>query len=156
MNLEKKTEEVKNGENDIRTVVKESFKNGLSEENGKILKIEFGNRLRGLLEEKGIKQTTLAKDINVSDKAVSKWINGETYPNTDKLSILSIYLDVSINYLLCVDKMDENHLVLLFKEMGKNKIFRRSFSIVGLFIFALGMLYGVLLVLILKIIIKYI
>ena len=48
----------------------------------------------------GLSQEELAEKIYVTRQAVSRWENGETIPNTEKLKLLSKFFDVSINTLL--------------------------------------------------------
>ena len=58
-----------------------------------------GKRIAQLRKQNGWSQMDLAKKINVSDKAVSKWENGGM-PSVDLLPRLSKIFNVSIDYLL--------------------------------------------------------
>ena len=49
----------------------------------------FGATITALRKKSGITQTTLAKALNVSDKAVSKWERAEASPDTDNLILLA-------------------------------------------------------------------
>ena len=53
-----------------------------------------------LRREKGLSQDKLAEKVYVTRRAVSRWENGETVPNTETLKLLSRLFDVSINTLL--------------------------------------------------------
>ena len=57
----------------------------------------FGNFISTLRERKGLSQYQLGVLVDVSDKAVSKWENGESEPSIDKLIKLSKYFGVSID-----------------------------------------------------------
>ena len=57
----------------------------------------FGNFISTLRERKGLSQSQLGVLVDVSDKAVSKWENGESEPSIDKLIKLSKYFGVSID-----------------------------------------------------------
>ena len=57
----------------------------------------FGNFISALRQRKGLSQYQLGVLVGVSDKAVSKWENGESEPSIDKLIKLSKYFGVSID-----------------------------------------------------------
>lgn len=56
--------------------------------------------LFNLRTQKGLSQEELAEKIFVTRQAVSRWENGETFPNIDTLKLLSKFFNVSINTLL--------------------------------------------------------
>lgn len=60
----------------------------------------FSERLRKLREEKKISQLELAKFLNISQQALSKWEQNISQPDNNVLIILSNYFDVSVDYLL--------------------------------------------------------
>lgn len=60
----------------------------------------FGEKLLKLRKEKGMSQEALAEQLNTSRQAVSKWENGQGYPETVKLLMIGNIFDVSIDYLL--------------------------------------------------------
>lgn len=62
--------------------------------------MKFAEKLLNLRTEGGYSQELLAEKINVSRQAVSKWEQGTTLPETDKLIALSDFFHVSIDYLL--------------------------------------------------------
>ncbi len=53
-----------------------------------------------LRAKNGLSQDELAEKVFVTRQAVSRWENGETVPNPDRLKLLSALFDVSINTLL--------------------------------------------------------
>ena len=55
-----------------------------------------GAMIKRLREDKNITQLQLAKKLNVSDKAVSKWENGRGYPDITLLEELAAALGVSV------------------------------------------------------------
>ena len=57
----------------------------------------FGNFISTLRVRKGLSQYQLGVLVDVSDKAVSKWENGESEPSIDKLIKLSKYFGVNID-----------------------------------------------------------
>lgn len=61
---------------------------------------ETGNIISKIRKEKNMTQKELAKILNVSDKAVSKWERGESYPDVALLPLLAKVLGISIDELL--------------------------------------------------------
>ncbi len=59
-----------------------------------------GEIIKRLREEKGLTQLELAKKLNVTDKAVSRWETGKGYPDIAILEPLSAALGVSVTELL--------------------------------------------------------
>ena len=55
---------------------------------------EFGDYIRSQREAKGLSQFQLGKIIGVTDKAVSKWENGYSYPKNIYLLRLSETLNI--------------------------------------------------------------
>ncbi len=62
--------------------------------------MEFGEQLKKIRKEQKITQEGLAERLGVSRQAVSKWENGEGYPETEKLLRLSRELSISLDELL--------------------------------------------------------
>lgn len=60
----------------------------------------FGEKLFKLRKEKGLSQEALAEQLNTTRQAISKWENGQGYPETEKLLLLGNIFEVSIDYLL--------------------------------------------------------
>lgn len=90
---------------------------------------ECGNFIAELRKENGLTQKALAKKINVSDKAVSRWETGKGYPDVSSLVALSDYFSVSVNELLTGKRLtleniretaDEN-LISAFEQVQTNK-----------------------------------
>lgn len=60
----------------------------------------FGEKLYKLRKEKGFSQEALAEKLNTTRQAVSKWENGQGYPETEKLLMLSSIFKVTVDSLL--------------------------------------------------------
>jgi len=61
----------------------------------------FGNRLKGLREEKGITQKQLGKVINISDRVIGYYESSDRFPKDEIiLKMLADYFNVSIDYLV--------------------------------------------------------
>ena len=61
--------------------------------------MNIGERITALRKEKNISQTELAKRLNVSRQAVSKWEQGTSTPDTERLIQLAEILDTEVEYL---------------------------------------------------------
>ena len=59
----------------------------------------IGERITALRKEKEISQTELAKRMNVSRQAVSKWEQGISSPDTERLIQLAEILGTEVEYL---------------------------------------------------------
>lgn len=64
--------------------------------------MDFGGRLAELLKERSLAQATLAAAIDVSQRAVSKWLNHQTEPTATSIIRCAQYFGVSTDYLLGV------------------------------------------------------
>ena len=53
-----------------------------------------------LRKRNNLKQTDLAKKINYSDKAISRWENGEVLPDVETLETIAKVYGVSTSYLI--------------------------------------------------------
>lgn len=63
-------------------------------------KLNIGEKIKKYREASGITQSELGVKLNVSNRAVSKWENGESYPSIELLKPISEILNVSIKELL--------------------------------------------------------
>ena len=63
--------------------------------------IKIGKFLAKLRREKNYTQEELGERIEVTNKTISRWENGNYLPGVDMLQILSREFSVSINELLC-------------------------------------------------------
>ena len=61
--------------------------------------MNIGERIMALRKEKSISQTALAKRLNVSRQAVSKWEQGTSSPDTERLIQLAEILGTEVEYL---------------------------------------------------------
>ena len=61
--------------------------------------MNIGERITALRKEKSISQSELAKRLNVSRQAVSKWEQGVSSPDTERLIQLAEILGTEVEYL---------------------------------------------------------
>ena len=78
--------------------------------------IDYGNYLYKLRKDNDLTQRYVAYELNVSDKAVSKWETGRSKPSLEKLKLLSalynVPLEELINHQCKVSHMTVNKIVL--------------------------------------------
>lgn len=70
--------------------------------------MELNNNIARFRKEKGLTQEQLAKVLNVSVAAVSKWENGNNRPDIELLPALAEVFQVSVDALLGYEKMYRN------------------------------------------------
>lgn len=71
---------------------------------------ETGKTIQHLRKKAGFTQKDLAKALNITDKAVSKWERGICLPDTALLPKLSLLLDMDLNFLVSAS-LEENDWV---------------------------------------------
>ena len=62
--------------------------------------IDYGNYLYQLRKDNNLTQRYVAYELNVTDKAVSKWETGKSKPDLEKLKLLSVLYNVPLEELL--------------------------------------------------------
>lgn len=72
---------------------------------------EFGNLLYKLRMKSNLTQEELAKKLNITNKAISKWENGRAIPNTNTLKNLSILFNIPIDNLLQITKQRKKEII---------------------------------------------
>lgn len=88
-------------------------------------------KLKCLRKQMGLSQLELAERLQVSRQAVSGWESGTSKPSTENLKSLGYLYDVSLEYLLCNDDSEPDHVHLkLGKEESTNDIKKKSRGIV--------------------------
>lgn len=74
--------------------------------------MNIGERITMLRKEKDISQAELAKRLNVSRQAVSKWEQGQSCPDTNKLIQLAEILETEVEFLATGTKPEPSSVVL--------------------------------------------
>lgn len=105
----------------------------------------FGEKLVSLRKEKGLSQEALAEQLGTTRQAVSKWENGQGYPETEKLLMIGNVFEVSMDFLLkdSVEPRSEQEAgYYVSKEMAEGYLvysrkYARSLSF-GIFFLALA------------------
>lgn len=63
------------------------------------MEIKLAERLKELMQEKGVNQKQLSEKIGIKQGRISKWLSGENYPSLENLWKLADYFDVSLDIL---------------------------------------------------------
>lgn len=61
---------------------------------------KFGNFIKELRKERGLTQKELGEKLNITDKAISKWERGLSFPDITMLNILTEFFEVDVSELL--------------------------------------------------------
>ena len=61
---------------------------------------KFGKFIKELRNEKGLTQKELGEKLNITDKAISKWERGLSFPDIALLNSLASFFNVDISELL--------------------------------------------------------
>ena len=96
-------------------------------EGGNLMK--FGDNLKLIRKNKGMSQEELAEKVNVTRQSVSKWENGEAYPEMNNILELCKIFNCKINDLVHTDMSDIASLdeeivmkVVKFNEKKQNQV----------------------------------
>ena len=90
----------------------------------------------------GLTQLQLAENLNITDRAVSKWETGRAIPDSSLMLPLCEILDISVNDLLCGETVSldnykeelEKNLIDMIKQKEKSdRHLLRSEVVIGLF-----------------------
>ena len=87
--------------------------------------IKIGKFIAECRKNKNLTQAQLAEELNVTDRAISKWETGKAMPNFDIMLDLCSILGINVNELLCGEMIDMEQKVdqlneLIF-QMAKNE-----------------------------------
>ena len=94
--------------------------------------MKLEEKILKLRKEAGLSQEEFGDKINVSRQAVSKWENGETKPDIEKIKLISELFNVSYNYLL-----DDNENEKSTIDSSNKKTNKRSIKILKIICFIL-------------------
>lgn len=90
--------------------------------------IRIGNKISSRRKELEMTQYDVANTLFVTHQAVSKWENGKSIPTIEILVELTKLLQVSIDYLLENNEIDEFDYESLFKNYSREVGFNRILS----------------------------
>lgn len=109
---------------------------------------KFGKFISDLRKANNLTQKEIANILNVTDKAISKWERGKSFPDISLLEPLSIALNISVVELLKGEKnkkKDNEALILNALDLYKKEIKRKRRNFFIAFTIALFIISGTVL-----------
>ena len=100
----------------------------------------IGQRIAHQRKELGLSQEELGAEIQVSRQTISKWESGQSYPDFQRLVLLSDYFELTLDQLVKdVDvgevrqkNLDPQKLDSIYQDVGKaKKVFRWYLMVAG-------------------------
>lgn len=79
------------------------------------------NRIRETREGKGLSQKHVAIEVGVKSPSVSNWESGKTTPTPENYIAMARLFNVSVDYLMGLDTMDERSQALNAEQLAENK-----------------------------------
>ena len=67
---------------------------------GELNKMEFGDILRKLIEERDLTQKQVANDLSIAPSTIGGYVQNSSEPDFNTIKALARYFNVSIDYLL--------------------------------------------------------
>lgn len=95
----------------------------------------FSDKLRKLLEDKGLRQQELANQLFVTRSAVAKWEQGRGVPNPDSMESIAIFFNVEKNELL---SQEDAMKVLYTLQASSEKSWKQNFIFLSVLFSLLG------------------
>lgn len=88
--------------------------------------MNFGNRLKMLIEEQNITQKEFAAKLNIAPSTISSYVQNTREPDFATLKLIANYFDVSLDYLLCMpnkkfNESMEDELIRIFRLMADDQ-----------------------------------
>lgn len=108
--------------------------------------IKTGKLIQTLRKEQGLTQKELAQAVGVSDKAISKWENGNGFPDVSNMLDLCRNLHISVNELLAGERIAteeyslkaEENIVELLETNKKTERTKHVYLILGMVLLVCG------------------
>ncbi len=70
--------------------------------------IKIGKFIAECRKKNNLTQAQLAERLNITDRAISKWENGKSMPDTSIMIELCSELNINVNDLLCGEKISKD------------------------------------------------
>lgn len=97
----------------------------------------FGEFIRDMRKKKFLTQKDLSKLLNISDKAISKWEVGDSYPDISLLKPLAEVFEISVDELLNCELDNKKQKSQITKKLILFNIASNLFLVVMLLVFLL-------------------
>lgn len=114
--------------------------------------LKTANFIRELRQKQGMTQKELADQLGVSDKTVSKWENARGLPDISSIEALCKVFDITINELLCGEKLSpesyevkaEENIKLLMNSKDENRKAKIILTVLGVVLVILSIVSNIL------------
>lgn len=114
--------------------------------------LKTANFIHELRQEHGMTQKELADQLGVSDKTVSKWENARGLPDISSMEALCNAFDITINELLCGEKLSpesyevkaEENIKLLINDKDEDQRIKIILMIIGVIVVILSIVSNIL------------
>ncbi len=93
--------------------------------------MDIGNQLRNLMEENGISQKQLARDLNISATTLNGYVQNRRQPDAKTVIRLASYFNTTTDYIYGITTVreplsspynaDERHLVKIYRGIPEDK-----------------------------------
>lgn len=84
--------------------------------------IKLNENIKKYRQQKGMTQSQLASVFNVSEQAVSRWENGNTYPDISLLPAIADYFGITIDELMGMESYkDERETAKIIEKVKENE-----------------------------------
>lgn len=83
------------------------------------MEINLKEKLRALRQQKNITQEALANHLGITPQSVGKWERGEGFPDITLLPKIAFYFDVTVDELLCVDRVRIEEAICEYQKQSK-------------------------------------
>ena len=114
--------------------------------------LKTANFIHELRQEHGMTQKELADQLGVSDKTVSKWENARGLPDISSMEALCKVVDITINELLCGEKLSpesyevkaEENIKSLMNDKDENQRIKMILMFLGIALVILAIVSNIL------------
>ncbi len=103
-----------------------------------MIKVNLGEQLQRLREEKNMSREDLAHEMNVSRQAVYKWENNKGYPDIENLIKLSELYNITLDELIKGDRSFQRKIEIDSKKHKAEDILDVGF-VIGIILVFLGL-----------------
>jgi len=84
--------------------------------------IKLNENIKKYRQQKGMTQSQLASVFNVSEQAVSRWENGNTYPDISLIPAIADYFGITIDELMGMESYkDERETEKIIEKVKENE-----------------------------------
>ena len=116
--------------------------------------LKTANFIHELRQKRGMTQKELADQLGVSDKTVSKWENARGLPDISSIEALCKVFDITINELLCGEKLSpenyevkaEENIKLLMNNKDENRKVKIILTVLGAVLVILSLVSNIILI----------